>query len=191
MPTTEPMAVDVQTWGIAALGAKQIDRWFGDGAAFAMWQRLKSWGGYGMGKVLWGVGYSDQDGNGIGPDGTYRQGVMSAEWTAGAIDAVRNLMSAYGAAPKYAASLQHDEAAMLKAIGALRIDRYASADFAGKPPDYANLIAVKTKPYLYASRRYHIPFGWYANPLPSTAATAWVIMIADRYDPFGFGGAPN
>ena len=201
VPTIEPMAVDVETWGIASLGTKQIDQWFGYGASFELWQRLKTWGAYGVGKTLWGVGYSDQDGNGIDPAGVYKQGVMSAEWTAGAITAVRNMLSTYdaeqptsshyGAAKKFAASLKQDEAAMLDSIGALRIDRYASKDFPGTPADYAKLIAVKTKPYLYASRRYYIPFGWYANPLPSTASTAWVIMVADHYDPFGFGGVPN
>jgi hypothetical protein len=201
VPTTEPLAVDVQTWGIAALGTRQIDQWFGYGASFEMWQHLKTWGAYGVGKTLWGVGYSNRDGNGIDQNGTYRQGVMSAEWTAGAINAVRNMIGAYGAeapssphsaaAQRYAASLKQDEAAMLTALGALRIDRYAAAEFPGKPADYANLIALKTTPYLYASRRHYIPFGWYANPLPSTASTAWAIMIAGRYDPFGLGGAPN
>jgi hypothetical protein len=192
--STAPQAVDVQTWGIAALGTKQIDAWFGPGAAFELWQQLKSWGAYGVGKTLWGVGYSDQDGNGIGADGAYRQGVMSGEWTAGAIDAVRNMIATYDATPagrKYVAILKDDEAAMLAAIEHLRIDRYGATDFPGKPAEYAKLIATGTKPYLYASRRYHIPFGWYANPLPSTASTAWVIMIANRYDPFGIGGAPN
>ncbi len=200
-PATETKAVDVQTWGIAALGAKQIDQWFGTGASFELWQNLKTWGGYGVGKTLWGVGYSDKDGNGIDPSGAYRQGVMSAEWTAGAINAVRNMVRTYSAEPpasphysaaqQYAAILKQDEAAMLNAIGALRIDRYALTDFPGKPVDYAKLISMKTKPYLYASRRFHIPFGWYANPLPSTASTAWAMMIAYDYDPFGFGGAPN
>ncbi len=201
VPATEPMAVDVETWGIAALGTRQIDQWFGYGASFELWQRLKTWAAYGVGKALWGVGYSDQDGNGIDQTGNYRQGVMSAEWTAGAINAIRNMISAYGAeasssahydaARKYVGMLKQDETAMLAALGALRIDQYASTNFPGKPPGYAKLIAVKTKPYLYASRRYHIPFGWYANPLPSTASTAWVIMVADSYDPFGFGGVPN
>jgi hypothetical protein len=201
VPTTTPLAVDVQTWGIAALGAKEIDGWFGFGASYAMWQRLKGWGGYGVGQQLWGVGFSDQDGNGIEPSGTYRQGVLSGEWTAGAITAVRNMISLYGAEPrtsprhdvasKHVARLKQDEAAMLKALAALRIDRYAVTDFPEKPIDYAELISSKTKPYLYASRRYRIPFGWYANPLPSTASTAWVVMLAYGYDPFGIGGAPN
>ena len=201
VPTTGPKAVDVQTWGISSLGTKRIDQWFGYGASFDAWQDVKAWGGYGVGKALWGVGYSDKDGNGIDQGGAYRQGVMSAEWTAGAINAVRNMISTYeaealsssryGAAQRYAASLRQDEAAMLKAISALRIDRYPSIAFPGKPANYATLISMKTKPYLYASRRHHIPFGWYANPLPSTASTAWMIMIADRFDPFGLGGAPN
>ena len=188
----------METWGIAALGTQQIDAWFGFGASFTLWQNLKSWGGYGVGKTLWGVGYSDLDGNGMDQSGAYRQGVMSAEWTAGAITAVRNMIAAYGAAAphdqaaqKYLNALKQDDAAMLKAIAALRADQYAAANFPGTPPGYAKLLPIKTKPYLYASRRYHIPFGWYANPLPSTASTAWVIMVADSFDPFGYGGAPN
>jgi hypothetical protein len=46
-------------------------------------------------------------------------------------------------------------------------------------------------PWLYASRRYLIPFGWQANPLPSTCATAWALLLDAHYDPFGLGGQPN
>lgn len=201
IPTATPKAVDVQTWGISALGTKQIDAWFGFGAAFKAWQNLKTWGAYGVGKNLWGVGYSDRDGNGIDETGTYRQGVMSAEWTAGAITAVRNMLRAYAAEPRssprysaaraYVARLTDDEAAMLTAMSALRADVYPSKGFPATPPAYATLIPVKMKPYLYASRRHYIPFGWYANPLPSTASTAWMIMLANGYDPFGVGGVPN
>jgi hypothetical protein len=49
-------------------------------------------------------------------------------------------------------------------------------------------IVQVSKPYLYASRRYRVPFGWYANPIPSTASTAWVIIVADDFDPFEYGG---
>jgi len=201
VPSQGARAVDVQTWGIAALGTKQIDAWFGYGAAFALWQNLKTWGAYGTGKTLWGFGYSDRDGNGIDPSGAYKQGVMSAEWTAGAINAVRNMIATYSAetpsssnsaaAQKYLASLRDDEAAMLNAVQKLRVDRYGSAAFPEKPDNYAALISEKTKPYLYASGRYAIPFGWYANPIPSTASTAWMLMLANHYDPFGFGGTPN
>ncbi len=208
LPVPEPRAIDVNTWGIAALGAQRLDEWFGFGAAYNNWQLVKHWGAYGVGNTLWGVGYSDQDGNGMAADGSYRQGVLSAEWTAGAITAVRNMIHHYQslppAAPNYAQaqqmlqSLRQDEGAMFEGMQTLRADRYAGSAFAGKPPAQSiNGLwspAAGTGaplPYLYASRRYLIPFGWYANPLPSTCATAWALMVADRYDPFGYGGEPN
>jgi hypothetical protein len=201
VPVLRPRAVDVNTWGVAALGADRIDEWFGFGAASRIWSEVKSWGAYGVGHTLWGVGYSDQDGNGTNPDGTYKQGVLSAEWTAGAIVMVRNMIRHYGRAPRssvdvagaaqYERGLREDESAMLDAVQSLRFDRYQSTDFPGKPADYQNLIVQASKPYLYASRRYRVPFGWYANPIPSTASTAWIIMLADDFDPFGYGGAPN
>ncbi len=80
---------------------------------------------------------------------------------------------------------------MLEGLQNLRFDRYQSAPFAGKPERYARLLNSNNGAYVYASKRYEIPFGWYANPLPSTCATAWMIMIAHRYDPFGYSGQPN
>ena len=191
VPVVRPRAVDVNTWGVAALGADRIDEWFGFGAAFRIWGEVKSWGAYGVGHTLWGVGYSDQDGNGTNPDGTYKQGVLSAEWTAGAIVMVRNMIRHYAGAAQYERGLREDEGAMLDAVQSLRFDRYQRSDFSGKPANYQNLIVQASKPYLYASRRYLIPFGWWANPIPSTASTAWIIMLADDFDPFGYGGAPN
>jgi hypothetical protein len=200
VPTLAPNAVDANTWAVAALGARQIDAWFGHGAAFTLWQQVKGWGAYGVGRTLWGVGYSDQDGNGLTPEGTYRQGILSAEWTAGAICMVRNLRQYYrgvadsggpAEARRYAESLDGDERAMLAAIDTLRHDRYAAVDFPGKPKDYSRLIATRSLPYLYASRRAMIPFGWHANPIPSTCATAWIVLIANDFDPFGYAGRPN
>ena len=198
-PSPGPRAVDVNTWGVAALGARQIDAWFGFGAAYRLWERLKQWGGYGEGRTLAGVGYSDADSNGRTPEGNFRAGVLSAEWTAGAIVMVRNMIQHYRATPgatPLVAKLAQDEARMLDGIQQLRFGRYVAASIPGKPPDYANLIVepatpAGSEPYLYASRRYFIPFGWYGNPLPSTAASAWVILVADRYDPFGYAGRPN
>ena len=201
VPTLAPKAVDANTWGIAALGAKQIDAWFGFGASYKLWRQVKAWGAYGVKNKLWGVGYSDQDGNGMDRDGVYKQGVMSAEWTAGAIDMLRNMIHFYqgipstsenrAAAQSYSRSLQEDEKAMLEAIQTLRFDNYQKVSFPGKPNDYPSLLGHTSLPYLYASKRYFIPFGWYANPLPSTCSTAWVILLADRYDPFGYGGKAN
>jgi len=199
VPIPSPRAVDVNTWGVAALGAGMIDDWFGNGAAFDNWQQVKRWAGYGVGQTLWGVGYSDRDGNGKTDGGNYRQGIMSAEWTAGAITVVRNLRRHYARAaadgdPKAQArltSLARDEQDMLDALVRLRHDRYASEAFPGRPDRYGRLIRTRSQPYLYASRRAMIPFGWYANPIPSTCATGWVVLVANHYDPFGYAGHPN
>ena len=201
IPYLKPRAVDANTWSVAALGAKQVDNWFGFGAAYNNWQQIKKWGAYGVTNTLWGVGYSDEDDNGMNPDGTYRRGILSAEWTAGAINAVRNLINYYEHIPAdsphfamsktYVQSLKEDEISMLDALTTLRIDNYRKTDFPGKPSSYDDLIQLSSKPYLYASKRYFIPFGWYANPIPSTCATAWVIMLADRFDPFGYAGQSN
>lgn len=203
LAVTEPKAVDVNTWGVAALGPGRIDGWFGFGAAFEVWQRLKKWGGYGVERTLWGVGYSDADGNGQAADGTFRSGVLSAEWTAGAIVMIRSMLRHYratpGGSPAYARAqefvraLRADETAMIRGIQELRFDRYVAGSMPGKPGNYRNLVVeparpLATQPYLYASSRYLIPFGWYANPLPSTCATAWVLLVADDYDPFAYGG---
>jgi hypothetical protein len=183
----EPRAVDVQTWGIAALGPKRLDAWHGAGTALKLWQSFKAWGGYGEGTTLLGVGYSDLDGNGRDAQGRYRAGVLSSEWTAGAIDAVRALRAHYPAN----AELAGDEASMLEGFARLRIDRYDGAGFAGAAPRLAARVPVAGTPWLYASRRYAIPFGWVANPLPSTCATAWALLLEARYDPFGYRGVPN
>ena len=201
IPATEPKAVDANTWSIAALGARQIDEWFGFGASYRNWQQVKQWSGYGIEKKLWGVGYSDEDGNGLNADGTYRQGILSTEWTAGAINMLRSLMSYYQRVPAdsanyshskvYVQSLKSDESTMLETLSTLRIDNYNKTPYPGKPDAYNSLIHSSSRPYLYASKRYFIPFGWYANPLPSTCATSWMIMLADHYDPFGYAGRPN
>jgi len=205
-PVLAPRAVDVNTWGVAALGARQIDAWFGFGAAARMWESLKQWGAYGEGHTLWGVGYSDRDGNGQTHDGAFRSGVLSAEWTAGAIVMLRNMIAYYGSiapgspdaarARDWVARLRTDEGALVAGMQHMQLSRYIAADVPGKPPGYARLIVeatgpVRNDPYLYSSRRYLIPFGWFGNPLPSTSSTAWAILIADHYDPFGYAGKPN
>ncbi|TKB25491.1 hypothetical protein FCL47_13185 [Desulfopila sp. IMCC35006] len=199
VPSLQPKAVDVNTWGIAALGPQQIDAWFGFGAAYQNWQQVKKWGGYGVGRTLWGVGFSNQDGNGIDADGNFRQGILSTEWTAGAINMLRTMISYYEKIPKesnhyresrrFLATLGHDMQSMVAAIDTMRLDTYATSSFPGRPQEFAQLFtARKTRPYLYASKRYLIPFGWYANPMPSTCATAWVIMVHAGYNPFAYGG---
>ena len=199
IPSRGPKAVDVNTWGIAALGPQQIDAWFGFGAAYQNWQQVKQWGGYGVGKTLWGVGFSDQDGNGIDVGGNYRRGILSTEWTAGAINMVRSMISYYQTIPdasmlrekagQFVKKLKIDEHSMLARIDTMRLDTYAAIDYPGQPKNFRQLLpSRRTNPYVYASKRYLIPFGWYANPIPSTCATAWMIMVRDGYNPFVYGG---
>ncbi|GJM06334.1 MAG: hypothetical protein DHS20C10_00680 [marine bacterium B5-7] len=201
VPTLEPRAVDVNTWGIAALGPKQIDAWFGFGASYQAWQQVKSWGAYGEGKTLWGVGYSDKDGNGVDASGNFKQGIMSAEWTAGAINAVRVMTdyyqkvgasdSNYAKAQQLLTGLKADEANMVTHVQQLRYGQYSQVGFPGTPASFQQLLPLGTAPYLYASKRYMIPFGWYANPIPSTCSTSWMLMVADHFNPFVFGGKSN
>jgi len=89
----------------------------------------------------------------------------------------------------FISALKNDEQSMTDNIQKLRIDQYTASDFPQKPKDYQSLLKSETyHPYLYSSKRYMIPFGWYANPLPSTCSTAWMIMLADNFNPFTYGG---
>ncbi len=186
VPTGGPRAVDVVTWGIATLGADRLDAWHGSGSALRAWQDMKRWGGYGKGRQLLGVGYSDVDGNGIDANGDYRAAIISSEWTAGAITAVREMIRHYGAldaagpaaaqARAWLTELRADEKSMVEGLDTLRLDRVPDAGFEA-------VLAAGSQPYLYANRRAMVPFGWYANPLPSTCATAWRVMLARNFNP--------
>lgn len=125
---------------------------------------------------------------------------MSAEWTFGAINLVRSLMSYYGS--DYAITpgtpLNQDEASMVLGVLQLHSDNYPTTDLfqlsgnditTGRPPNYLSYVPTTTinSPggwFLYASKRYFIPFGWFANPLPSLTSTSWAIMTQYQYNPF-------
>jgi hypothetical protein len=97
--------------------------------------------------------------------------------------------SQYLEAKRFLETLKLDEQSMLEAIKKMRVDTYATVRFPDQPQNYLQLLPLgQTRPYIYASKRYLIPFGWYANPIPSTCATAWIIMVADDYNPFVYGG---
>lgn len=204
-PTSEPKAVDVSTWGVTILGQPLIDSWYGFGASYKVWQNVKEWGAfYGPDKTLWGVGYSDEDDNGSG--GSYEKGIISAEWTAGAINMVRCLIEQYtlaatsskytpaqqAEAVTYVQDLQKDHNSMFKNILSLRSDQYpAEKAYAQvRPQDYDALIPIPggKLAFIYASKRYMIPFGWFANPLPSTTSTSWVVMLHYNFNPLKVGG---
>lgn len=42
--------------------------------------------------------------------------------------------------------------------------------------------------YLYANKRFFIPWGWYANPVGATSSTGWAVLNDFLYDPFTLGG---
>ena len=90
-------------------------------------------------------------------------------------------------ARQYVQELQRDEQSMLAAMERLQLSNYSTntqAPFPGQPAHFDQLLPLATNPSLYASRRHAIPFGWWANPLPSTCATAWRLMVANHFNPF-------
>ncbi|MBH1989202.1 MAG: hypothetical protein I8H75_01490 [Myxococcaceae bacterium] len=190
-------AIDVNTWGIAALGPELLDTWFGAGTAYQDWIQIKKWGGYydPATQQLMGVGYSDQDNNGPNKKG----GIMSAEWSFGAINFVRALISYYG--DKYP-DLLTDEQAMVQGVLSLHSDYYATAEAfqvvnndltTGRPANYAQYVPTTSASseggwFIYASKRYFIPFGWFSNPLPSLTSTSWGVMTQYGFNPFNPDG---
>lgn len=200
--------VDVNTWTISLL-AQVIDSWnLTDSSgkpvtSYSIWQNVKSFGGFtGPDNTLWGVGYSAADGNGYSPSNpTWNQsGILSAEWTAGAINMVSVLRNLYSSDNAKLASLSTDYNSMVKGVMSLSTDNYngngieSAYSFAPFPHAPSNYLTLVPQPpatqlgFLYASKRYFIPFGWFANPLPSTCATAWMIMVHYGYNPFILGG---
>ncbi|MDI9819892.1 MULTISPECIES: hypothetical protein [unclassified Legionella] len=179
------MAIDINTWGISALGAENIDRWYGKGTALKMWQQIREKGGYYSQGELWGVGYTLQNNAGKNPEQ-----IMSAEWTAGAINTLNSLIQFYQSNGMDTSSLENDLDSMKQGIVHLRNDQYLKASFDGATPEayFMKLPAESGKAYLYASKRFAIPFGWNANTLPSTTSNAWVIMNKLNYNPFQYAG---
>lgn len=208
VPTVEPKAVDVNTWGVSVLGQPLIDSWYGFGSCYTLWQNVKSWGGfYGPDQTLWGVGYSDQDGN--GSNGNYENGIISAEWTAGAINMTRCLITQYQnavsdpsysqdeqqKAAAYVQDLKKDHDSMFQHLMTLRTDQYQtqSAYANVRPKNYEQLIPIPAGKlsFVYASKRYMIPFGWFANPIPSLTSTSWSLMLHYNFNPFSPNGSYN
>ncbi|MDP2920865.1 MAG: hypothetical protein Q8O12_00655, partial [Candidatus Omnitrophota bacterium] len=153
-------AVDCQTWAISVLGPEVIDRWFGDGTAYKMWKVTKERSGYFTNNTLRGVGFSDS------------HDILSGEWTAGAVMAVRKLAFYYQKNhPEWVSELNNDAITMREGIETLKRE-----------------VAPGQTAYLYANKRYLIPFGWWANAVLSTASTMWTYFIDKGFDPFVLGG---
>jgi len=63
---------------------------------------------------------------------------------------------------------------------AMNIDNVLTGNFSINGRD---VLAVK-----YANKRYYIPFGWWANPFPNIASTAWSLFLDANFNPFNLGG---
>lgn len=166
-----PFATDCQTWTMSVLGLDVVDEWFGDGAALDVWNTTKQVSGYNMNQ---GTGWVD----GVGFSENAKEHVLSGEWTFGAVSMLRTLAAMYEARGNHTqAQALKDEAGHMET--ATKQELTTSVSFS----------QGSTKAVLYANRRYYIPFGWWANPIPSTASTGWAVFLDNNYNPFEFGGS--
>jgi len=177
----QAFAVDCQTWGMLVYGQKRFDAGYGGKqTAYGIWQATKKLAGYYVGGEIAGVGYTTiryPNGTLAPPD------IWSAEWTWGAVFMTRKMAYEYKAHgnPAYAASLEADSISMIKHMNVA----------AKTGPDGVwnggGLVQVDGS-YLYANKRFFIPWGWYANPIGATSSTAWSVFNSWNYDPFALGG---
>ncbi len=191
-------AVDANSWTIATLGPKFLDTYLdngnaGAGTTYKIWTELQKWGVYRANGTIMGVGFDDS-----GLAEGKKQEIMSAEWTFGAIGMLR-AMTMYDEYQDHHAELQGVITDMKEGLKHLSTDYYPdSAVFAKDVPQtktqkYDQLVIpgmnkTTSQGMVYASKRYFIPFGWWANAVPSTASTAWAVMEHYPYNPFSFGG---
>jgi len=162
----EPIfAVDCQTWVSSVLGTALIDSTFGPLTAYNLWQTVKMRANWSCPDgSLCGVGYTDN---------TISGQVLSGEWTYGAINWL-NVMQADG---NYNATINSN---LQNDVQNLQYGLFSYV-WVSTPINNStnNYNSVK-----YADRRYWIPFGWYANPLPATSSTAWATLYLAGFNPF-------
>lgn len=167
----EPIfAVDCQTWVSSVIGSAAIDKAYGAGATLNTWVLVKQYANYSCPNGQFcGVGYTFSN---------YSGQVLSGEWTYGAmnwINILANETSTFNAT--VIDGLQTDITDM----------NYGTYSYVVG----ATSINNSTQQYdsvLYADSRYYIPFGWFANPLPSLASTGWAVFVANKFNPFQLNG---
>jgi hypothetical protein len=118
--------------------------------------------------------------------------VLSAEWTYGAINMAQSLAEQYAQLNQtaYADDLLNDVASMEQGVLCLSSKNYLNNTncHATIPQSAGVVVPVNQTAMLYANRRYLIPFGWEANPIPSTCATSWNVMLEKDFNPFALNG---
>jgi len=166
--TTGGLAIDCQTWGMTVMGRERIDGKHGAGTCYKIWQTAKKYAGYYKGQTLCGVGYTDlasTNGSSI-PVNT----IWSAEWTFGAINMAQVLSKSYADAgnAEYAQSLMQDAQSMYDQVTQL----------------WPQGLRFPDGSYVYANKRFFIPWGWFSNPISALCSTAWSVLAAQNCDPF-------
>ena len=158
-PNTEFYATDVQNWSICVLGPQTLDDWFGEGAAYRIWQSVKEISGS-----------RNRDGSLAGVGFTREHNRVCIEWTGGAILAVRILSDYYRRdSPTRSLELEREARSMRESIEQFRMK-----------------LDNKTAAYSYSSRRDWIPFGWFSHErgVLSLASTTWVLLVDADFNPF-------
>jgi len=179
---SQAFAVDCQTWGLLVYGQKRFDKNYGSKVtAYQVWQNAKDLSGYYIGGQLAGVGYTSGGSNSSKPD------IWSGEWTWGAVFMVRKLAAEYRAAGRadYATSLEADAASM---VAFMKKQVVTCED---DPVWCSGGLVLPDGAYLYANKRFFIPWGWYANPIGAASSTAWAVCDDWNYNPFWLGGGAN
>jgi len=178
----QAFAVDCQTWGMLVLGSKRFDKAYGSKTdAYHIWQATKKLAGYYIDGQLAGVGYTTiQKQNQTKPNTT---DIWSGEWSWGAVFMTRKLAAEYNASGKMAWS------SSLLADSKMMVDAMSKEVKPGQDGVWISGGLVQNDgSYLYANKRFFIPWGWYANPIGATSSTGWAVFNDWNYDPFALGG---
>jgi hypothetical protein len=180
----QAFAVDCQTWGLLVVGQKRFDAAYSSKGitAYSVWQSAKKLAGYYIDGKLAGVGYTTSGSDSNKPD------VWSGEWTWGAVFMCRKVAAEYKAAgrPDYATSMLADAASM---VSFMKQPVTPCADDPVWCPGGG--LVLPDGSYLYANKRFFIPWGWYANPIGATSSTSWAVCNDFNYNPFMLGGGDN
>ncbi|MBF0570547.1 MAG: hypothetical protein HQL12_01625 [Candidatus Omnitrophica bacterium] len=157
--SNENFALDVQTWGLACIGPKNLDEWFGSGSAWRIWQAGRKHSGF-----------FDKQGNLLGVGFTDEHDRISVEWSAGAMTALTELADYYKVRNlSWAIQALGDKFSMRKSMESLHVD-----------------ISKSLAAYSYSSRRGDIPFGWNSHDpqVMSLSSTGWMIFVDAGFNPF-------
>jgi len=178
----QAFAVDCQTWGLLVLGQKRFDNDYAAKGvtAYEIWKPAKLLGGYFINGQLAGVGYTVPKDNNTKPD------IWSGEWTWGAIFMTRKLSMEYRTIGKtaWADDLLNDAQSMISFMTQEVVPDTDGVWASGG-------LVQKDGSYLYANKRFFIPWGWYANPIGATSSTGWAVLNDFFFNPFMLGGGSN